>query len=88
MSQHTVTLWYAWQHTKISQKAKLLVLTVEPIHSAWLTGSEPSLPRLWHFESLLSLTALYEVDVEIKKNFILNVILYSLELKLFQRGSG
>lgn len=34
-----VTLWCAWQHTKISQKAKLLVLTVEPTHSARLTVS-------------------------------------------------
>lgn len=46
-SNTLVTLWCAWQHPKISQKAKLLLLTVEPTHSAWLTVSKPSLPWPW-----------------------------------------
>lgn len=80
-----VTLWCAWKHTKISQKA-----CSDPRAHPPCMGQS-----LWAFPSMCMVTSRvaslllpYGVDVEIKeKNFSLKIRLYSFDIQPFRIGS-
>lgn len=63
------TLWYAWQHAGISQKANLPILTPEPTYSTWMRKSSLILSFLVYssfWRTVFSLVLLYGVGMEIK----------------------